>query len=186
MGCAARKLGLDPAQPILVVLGGSLGARAINQAVEAAWTNWTAAGMQVVWQCGALYHAALAARLPQNTPGLQLTAFVQDMTAVYRAADLVISRAGAGTLSELACAGMPALLVPSPNVAEDHQTHNARAFERAGAAVVLPESQLAELNAHVLELMANQDRRAALSAAAYTLALPGATEAIVEHIVQAL
>jgi UDP-N-acetylglucosamine--N-acetylmuramyl-(pentapeptide) pyrophosphoryl-undecaprenol N-acetylglucosamine transferase len=108
------------------------------------------------------------------------------MTAVYRAADLVISRAGAGTLSELACAGVPALLVPSPNVAEDHQTHNAQAFERAGAAVLLPETQLAELNVRVLELMANKDRRAALSAAAYTLALPGATEAIVEYIVQAL
>jgi UDP-N-acetylglucosamine--N-acetylmuramyl-(pentapeptide) pyrophosphoryl-undecaprenol N-acetylglucosamine transferase len=142
--------------------------------------------LQVVWQCGALYHAALADRLPQNTPGLQLTAFVQDMTAVYRAADLVISRAGAGTLSELACAGVPALLVPSPNVAEDHQTHNAQAFERAGAAVLLPETQLAELTVRVLELMANKDRRAALSAAAYTLALPGATEAIVEYIVQAL
>ena len=183
---AAQKLGLNPAQPILVVLGGSLGARAINQAVEAAWPQWTAAGLQVVWQCGALYHAALADRLPQNTPGLQLTAFVQDMTAVYRAADLVISRAGAGTLSELACAGVPALLVPSPNVAEDHQTHNAQAFERAGAAVLLPETQLAELTVRVLELMANKDRRAALSAAAYTLALPGATEAIVEYIVQAL
>ena len=183
---AALKLGLNPAQPILVVLGGSLGARAINQAVEAAWPTWTAAGVQVVWQCGALYHAALAARLPQETPGLQLTAFVQDMTAVYRAADLVISLAGAGTLSELACAGMPAILVPSPNVAEDHQTHNARAFERAGAAVLLPETQRAELTDRVLELMADEDRRAALSAAAYTLALPGATEAIVEHIVQAL
>jgi UDP-N-acetylglucosamine--N-acetylmuramyl-(pentapeptide) pyrophosphoryl-undecaprenol N-acetylglucosamine transferase len=170
----------------LVVLGGSLGARAINQAVEAAWPTWTAAGVQVVWQCGALYHAALAARLPQETPGLQLTAFVQDMTAVYRAADLVISRAGAGTLSELACAGMPAILVPSPNVAEDHQTHNARAFERAGAAVLLPETQRAELTDRVLELMADEDRRAALSAAAQTLALPGATESIVEHIVEAL
>jgi UDP-N-acetylglucosamine--N-acetylmuramyl-(pentapeptide) pyrophosphoryl-undecaprenol N-acetylglucosamine transferase len=99
---------------------------------------------------------------------------------------LVISRAGAGTLSELACAGMPAILVPSPNVAEDHQTHNARAFERAGAAVLLPETQRAELTDRVLELMADEDRRAALSAAARGLALPGATEAIVEHIVQAL
>jgi UDP-N-acetylglucosamine--N-acetylmuramyl-(pentapeptide) pyrophosphoryl-undecaprenol N-acetylglucosamine transferase len=183
---AAQKLGLNPEQPILVVLGGSLGARAINQAVETAWPQWTAAGIQVVWQCGALYHEAIAARLPQNTPGLQLTAFVQDMTVLYRAADLVISRAGAGTLSELACAGVPAVLVPSPNVAEDHQTHNARAFERAGAAVLLPETQLSELNARILELMADDNRRAELSTAARSLALPNATEAIVEHIVQAL
>ena len=183
---AAQKLGLNPEQPILVVLGGSLGARAINQAVETAWPQWTAAGIQVVWQCGALYHEAIAARLPQNTPGLQLTAFVQDMTVLYRAADLVISRAGAGTLSELACAGVPAVLVPSPNVAEDHQTHNARAFERAGAAVLLPETQLSELNARILELMADVNRRAELSTAARSLALPNATEAIVEHIVQAL
>jgi UDP-N-acetylglucosamine--N-acetylmuramyl-(pentapeptide) pyrophosphoryl-undecaprenol N-acetylglucosamine transferase len=81
---------------------------------------------------------------------------------------------------------MPAILVPSPNEAEDHQTHNARAFERAGAAVLLPETQRAELTDRVLELMADKDRRAALSAAAQTLALPGATESIVEHIVEAL
>jgi UDP-N-acetylglucosamine--N-acetylmuramyl-(pentapeptide) pyrophosphoryl-undecaprenol N-acetylglucosamine transferase len=182
---AALRLGLDPHRPILVVLGGSLGARAINQAVAQAWPQWTAEGIQVFWQCGALYYDGLQKQLPE-AKDVHLTAFVQDMPAVYQAADLVISRAGAGTLSELTCAGLPALLVPSPNVAEDHQTHNARALEKGGAALLVPETQINTLSARVLEAFGQPDELATLRRNSLAMALPGATEAIVEHIVQAL
>jgi UDP-N-acetylglucosamine--N-acetylmuramyl-(pentapeptide) pyrophosphoryl-undecaprenol N-acetylglucosamine transferase len=183
---AAVRLGLDPLRPILVVLGGSLGARAINQAVAQAWPQWTAEGIQVFWQCGGLYHESLRKQLPAEAKDVHLTAFVQDMPTLYQAADLVISRAGAGTLSELTCAGLPAFLVPSPNVAEDHQTHNARALENAGAAVLVPETQISTLSERVLEAFRQPDELARLRQNSLALALPRATEAIVEHIVQAL
>jgi UDP-N-acetylglucosamine--N-acetylmuramyl-(pentapeptide) pyrophosphoryl-undecaprenol N-acetylglucosamine transferase len=139
----------------------------------------------VFWQCGALYYDGLQKQLPEALD-VHLSAFVQDMPAVYQAADLVISRAGAGTLSELTCAGLPALLVPSPNVAEDHQTHNARALEKAGAALLVPETQINTLSARVLDVFRQPEELATLRRNSLAMALPGATEAIVEHIVQAL
>lgn len=178
---AKEALGFNPDKKVILVLGGSLGARAINKAVKESYSEWIQAGYQVVWQCGKVYYNALMEEVPQ-IDGLLLTDFVKDMNVVYSAADVIISRAGAGTLSELAIVGKPAILIPSPNVAEDHQTKNARAFSEKGAAVLLPEKNAEELKHRVLDLLENQEDRTLLEKEIKKLAKPYATEAIVTEI----
>lgn len=134
---------LAPDRPILAVLGGSLGARTLNLAVESNLLPIEQSCVQVIWQTGAKYVLPESAKstLPSS---VHLVPFIDDMPAVYAAADLVVCRAGALTLSELAAAGRPAIVVPSPNVTDDHQTHNARALERAGTALVVADSVAAD------------------------------------------
>ncbi|RMG19707.1 MAG: undecaprenyldiphospho-muramoylpentapeptide beta-N-acetylglucosaminyltransferase [Bacteroidetes bacterium] len=137
---AARSLGFDAEKPILLSLGGSLGAATINQALLAGVDQLTAAGVQLLWQCGKRYYEQLQPQLPEH-PGLQLMAFIDDMALAYSAADLVISRAGGSTISELIALSKPAILVPSPNVAEDHQTKNARSLSDRKAAILVPDAE---------------------------------------------
>ena len=182
---AVSALGFDPNRPLVVVLGGSQGARAINQAIEKWAPLWLADGIQVLWQCGALYKTALQKSIVPH-PDLQWMPFLDDMLTVYKAATLVVSRAGAGTLSELACAGLPVVLIPSPNVAEDHQTHNAQALVDKNAAIMVREKDIHTVDSAVRQLIQDEARREALASAIRSLAKPRATEEIVEHIVQAL
>ncbi|MBR3766580.1 MAG: UDP-N-acetylglucosamine--N-acetylmuramyl-(pentapeptide) pyrophosphoryl-undecaprenol N-acetylglucosamine transferase, partial [Muribaculaceae bacterium] len=133
---AKEQLGFDPSRKLVLVVGGSLGARTINDSVAIALDQIIATGAQVMWQTGKIY-AQECSQIAQGKNGVIATAFISDMNVAYRAADLVVSRAGAGTISELQLLGMPVLLVPSPNVAEDHQRKNAQALVDKNAAVML-------------------------------------------------
>lgn len=140
-----ERLGLKREQPTLLVLGGSLGARSLNEAMLAAEDLWRRREeVQVLWQVGKLYAAAMQGTAAAALPNVHARAFVEDMPAAYAAADVVLCRAGALTLSELAVLGKAAVLVPSPNVAEDHQTRNARALAEQGAAWMLSDAEARE------------------------------------------
>lgn len=176
---AREKFGLASDKPTILVLGGSLGARAINKAVAEQLDDLKAENNQVLWQCGKLYEEQYQ-NLSSDT--VKVNAFIQDMNAAYAAADIIISRAGAGTLSELAVVGKPAILVPSPNVAEDHQTHNARAFADEDAAVLLPEVDLEKLADKANQLLKNKDEAVVMANKMKGKALPLATQHIVDQI----
>lgn len=179
---AVRALGFDPRRPLIVVVGGSLGARTINDSVGAALDRLTADGTQLLWQTGRIYADECAARAAGH-PDVRATAFVSDMAAAYRAADLVIARAGAGTISELQTVGVPAILVPSPNVAEDHQRHNAEALATRDAAVMVLDADARDTLADTaVALMADAPRRARLAANAAAMALRDADERIADHV----
>ena len=135
---AVSSFGLDPTLPVALIIGGSLGARTINNSVLAHLDDIRATRVQFVWQTGSYYHAEILRQLAEKgcPANLKVMDFISDMGAAYRAADLVISRAGASSISELCLLGKPSILVPSPNVAEDHQTHNAMALVRREAALI--------------------------------------------------
>ncbi len=136
---ACSMLGLDPSRPVVLSLGGSLGAMTLNKAWKAGHQTLLNEGVQLVWQCGRRYHEELSREIaPAN--GLHLMAFVDNMAAAYAAADLVVSRAGGSTISELVALSKPSILVPSPNVAEDHQTKNALSLTQKQAAVLVKDS----------------------------------------------
>ena len=150
---ALESFGLSPDRKTLLVVGGSLGALTINESLEKSIRDLAAKGIQVIWQTGKNF----GNRGPEACKGLKgvvVTPFISDMAAAYRAADLVISRAGAASISELQALGKPAILVPSPNVAEDHQTHNAMALVKEGAAVLVKDGEAREkLVAEALKLL---------------------------------
>jgi UDP-N-acetylglucosamine--N-acetylmuramyl-(pentapeptide) pyrophosphoryl-undecaprenol N-acetylglucosamine transferase len=132
--------GLSSDKPTLLVTGGSLGAGAINSAVAQALPNWLEKGCQVIWQTGERQYEAY--RHLNSTGAVWVSAFIPDMQVAYAAADAVVSRAGAMAIAELLAMKKPAILVPLPSAAEDHQTHNAKSLSEKGAAVHLPEPQL--------------------------------------------
>ena len=178
-----RALGFDPARPLLLVVGGSLGARTINDSIAAGLDRLTAGGRyQVMWQTGKLY-ADECSRVASGFDGVKATAFISDMACAYRAADIVVSRAGAGTISELQLLGLPAVLVPSPNVAEDHQRKNAMALVEAGAAEMVLDADARERLAGVMtSLLDDEDRRKKLACNIKSMALAGSDEKIVDEI----
>jgi UDP-N-acetylglucosamine--N-acetylmuramyl-(pentapeptide) pyrophosphoryl-undecaprenol N-acetylglucosamine transferase len=177
---ARRRFGLPEEGPVVLVVGGSQGARRLNEAaVEAFDTGGTGEGPGVLHLSGERDYATLA---PQVTrPGCRLLAFTDDFGAALAACDLVVSRAG-GVVWEIAAAGKPALLVPYPYATADHQTKNARHFERAGGAVVVPESEL-DLRRQAGELLADRERLASMGAAMKAAARPGAAAAVAEELV---
>lgn len=135
---AYRFFGFDPNKKTLLVVGGSLGARTLNQSIIAKLDELTKSDIQVIWQTGKFYiESARKAAEPFTSPNLLVTDFVSRMDMAYSIADLVISRAGASSISELCLLAKPVILVPSPNVAEDHQTQNALALVRNEAAVMI-------------------------------------------------
>ena len=168
---------------VLLVLGGSLGSAAINEAMaDALPTLLDDDQTHVVWQAGSRYHEALSERVDDH-PRLRLVEYIDRMDRAYAAADLALCRAGALTCSELSVTGTPAVLVPSPNVVADHQTKNARSMERSGAARLLSESALdARLTDMVIDLLDDADARAEMAAAARTMARPDAAEVIARDV----
>jgi UDP-N-acetylglucosamine--N-acetylmuramyl-(pentapeptide) pyrophosphoryl-undecaprenol N-acetylglucosamine transferase len=135
---AYQFFGFDPNKKTLLVVGGSLGARTLNQSIIAKLDELTKSDIQVIWQTGKFYiESARKAAEPFTSPNLLVTDFVSRMDLAYSIADLVISRAGASSISELCLLAKPVILVPSPNVAEDHQTQNALALVRNEAAVMI-------------------------------------------------
>lgn len=134
---AVRSFGLDPQKKTVLLVGGSLGARTLNNCVMQGLDKIKQSGVQFIWQTGKIYidEARAAVARAGEMPMLYVSDFISDMAAAYRAADLVISRAGAGSISELCLLAKPVILVPSPNVAEDHQTKNALALVNKNAAL---------------------------------------------------
>jgi UDP-N-acetylglucosamine--N-acetylmuramyl-(pentapeptide) pyrophosphoryl-undecaprenol N-acetylglucosamine transferase len=156
---------LDPARPTLLVIGGSLGARVINEAVGAGLEKLAAKNIQLIWQTGKGYYTT-ALRQTEQMKGRNLYAldFISRMDLAYAAADIVISRAGASSVSELCNIGMPAILVPSPNVAEDHQTKNAMALVNKDAALLVKDADATvRLIDTALELVEDPNRQVTLS-----------------------
>lgn len=187
---ARKELGFDPDKPLVAVVGGSLGARTINEAMKRGLAEIIASGASVLWQTGRFYAEeclAFADKFRADTPAatpdrLQVLPFVQRMDLVYAAADLMVSRAGASTISELQILGMPAILVPSPNVAEDHQTKNARALSDAGAALLVSDAEAREkLIQTVLDTFSDKPAIRAMAEKIKSLALPGSDDRIVDE-----
>ena len=171
---------LDSQQKTLLVLGGSLGARRINQLIEQQLPLFEQLGVQVLWQCGKLYYEEYK---KYNSEQVRVLAFIDRMELAYAAADVIISRAGASSVSELCVVGKPVIFIPSPNVAEDHQTKNARAIADKQAAILLRESELNEQFANTFgKLIADEAQQEALSAHIKALAQPNATKDIVNLI----
>lgn len=171
---------LESQQKTLLVLGGSLGARRINQLIEQQLPLFEQLGVQVLWQCGKLYYEEYK---KYNSEQIRVLAFIDRMELAYAAADVIISRAGASSVSELCVVGKPVIFIPSPNVAEDHQTKNARAIADKQAAILLRESELNEQFATTFsKLIADEAQQEALSAHIKALAQPNATKDIVNLI----
>lgn len=179
---ARLSFGLDPDKPTVLVVGGSLGALTLNESLEKGLRTLIDNGIQVIWQTGRNFgnRAQTAAK---GLQGAVITPFISDMGAAYAAADLVVSRAGAGSISELQLLGKPCVLVPSPNVAEDHQTKNALALADRRAAIMVRDAEAREKLINViLELMADPHRLAAMGANISAMAKCDADEHIVDEI----
>lgn len=168
---------------VLVVLGGSLGSRAINEAMAANIESMLVdEKLFVVWQTGKQYFEEMKGRVPAH-PRLRLMEYVDRMDLTYAAADLAVCRAGAITCSELMVTCTPSILVPSPNVAEDHQTHNAKSMESAGAALMIPESEMkARLIEAVRRLREDAAKLSEMEEAARRIARPDAAEQIARDV----
>ncbi len=177
---SAQFFGLSAEKKILLVLGGSLGARRVNQLIEQKLGYFKDLGIQVLWQCGKLYYEEYK---KHDSETIKVKAFIAEMAKAYAAADFIVSRAGAGSVSELCLVGKPTLFIPSPNVAEDHQTKNAMALMEKEAALMLKESELEHQFEPVFEgLMVSEEQQKKLSKNIKKLAMPKATEHIVDEI----
>lgn len=179
---AIQYFNLDSNKKTVLVLGGSLGARRVNQLIEKELANMLSQNVQVIWQCGKLY---LEDYKKYNSANVQVVAFIERMDLVYAAADIVISRAGASSVSELCIVGKPVIFIPSPNVAEDHQTKNAQAIVDKKGALMLKESELESQFSLVFEvLLKDEGKQNQLSENIKSLAMPEATKQIVDEIVK--
>lgn len=181
---AKESLGYDARKPVVFITGGSLGARSLNDAVAASLQRMVDAGVQVMWQTGKLYIDRFAP-VAGGLEGVKAMPFVADMATAYRAADLVVARAGAGTISELQLLGKASVLVPSPNVAEDHQTKNARALSMRDAAVMIPDREIAaRLSEEITSLLADGEKRRSLERNVAAMAMTDSDERIVDQLLK--
>ena len=172
-------------RPVLLVLGGSLGAKSINEAMRHSLdTLHDIVGLQIIWQCGKRYIDDLEKDIDvEDYPRLRLHAYLDDMPAAYAAADLAVSRAGASSCSELMITGTPSVLVPSPHVAGDHQTMNARSMQEQGASEILEDDSLQDtLTELVTRLLADHEQLRRMNDAALAMAKPMAAQDIAEEI----
>ena len=177
---------LDQAKPVVLIVGGSLGARTLNESVISNLELIRKSGAQVIWQTGSFYYAEMIKRLGTNVPeNLYPMEFVSRMDYAYAVADVVISRAGAGTISELCLLAKPCILVPSPNVAEDHQTKNAMALVENNAAIMIKDTDSkARLFTEAFDLLADTNRLKSLSENMKKLGRPDAARDIVDVIME--
>lgn len=190
-GPACARLELDPDLPTVLVFGGSQGARSINSAVVEAFARWRELGLQLVHVTGAAgFEPTLEAwrAAAAGAPRGSVVEYLDDMADAYAVADLVVCRAGATSVAELAAVGLPSVLIPYPNAAGDHQLHNARALERVGAAVVLRDADLARgrLPDLVADLLGDRPRLARMGAAARAWSRPEAARAIARVLLDVL
>ena len=174
---------LDATKKTLLILGGSLGARRVNQLIAKEIDFLLATEIQIFWQCGKLYFEEY--KHFNEKKNVQVVAFIDKMDLIYAASDFVISRAGASSVSELCLVGKPVIFIPSPNVAEDHQTKNAKAIVDNNAAMLLKENELDEKFENVFtDLILNEKKQIELSQNIKKLAKPNATKDIVEQILK--
>ncbi len=174
---------LDANKKTLLVLGGSLGARRINQLIEKELDFLLSQNIQIIWQCGKLYLNDYSKY--NEKENVQVVAFIDRMDLVYAAADVVISRSGASSVSELCIVGKPTIFIPSQNVAEDHQTKNAKAISDKNGAILIRESELeTQFETVFSDLISSESKQAELSQNIKKLAKPNATKDIVEEIVK--
>lgn len=172
--------GLNPEKTTLLVLGGSLGARRINQLIEKELKFFSELGIQLVWQCGRGYYNEYK---KYHSEGIKVYDFLNKMNFAYSVADVIISRAGASSVSELCIVGKPVIFIPSPNVAEDHQSKNARSLVVKQAALMVEEKELADKFEVVFsDLNKFDEQKKLLSENIKALALPDATKNIVDEI----
>ncbi|MDA9026020.1 undecaprenyldiphospho-muramoylpentapeptide beta-N-acetylglucosaminyltransferase [Flavobacteriaceae bacterium] len=172
---------LESEKKILLVLGGSLGARRINQLIESKLDYFKASGIQVIWQCGKLYSDDY--NQYNSSDLVQVHAFINRMDLAYASADFVISRAGASSVSELCVVGKPVIFIPSPNVSEDHQTKNAIAITKNNAALLIAEKNLESSFESEFSIVLNsKSQQELLSENIKKLALREATKTIVDEI----
>jgi UDP-N-acetylglucosamine--N-acetylmuramyl-(pentapeptide) pyrophosphoryl-undecaprenol N-acetylglucosamine transferase len=176
----------SPLKQTVLLTGGSLGARTLNNSILAGLDKLIAADIQLVWQTGKFYYKGIIEKLGEDYhPNIRILEFLNRMDLAYAAADVIISRAGAGTIAELCVVKKPVILVPSPNVAEDHQTKNARALVNENAAVFIADRDAeAQLVDKVLELLADKDAQKKLSVNIGKLALPDADEVIAKEVMK--
>lgn len=177
---------LQPGRPTILVLGGSLGARTINEAVAKALPGWKEKGYQLIWQTGKAWVEKAPALLKDlQAEGMMTMSFISEMNYAYAAADVVVSRAGALSIAEICMAGKASILVPSPNVAEDHQTRNAESLLKRNAALMLRDKEaVSRLSDAVEEILARPGAIEQIGMAAHTLAQPDACEKIVNQILR--
>lgn len=182
---AAAEWRFSPEIKTILIMGGSNGARKLNEAmVQHVDFLHNQLELQIIWQCGIIYHDTLVRQINQNTyPNLRLVPYLENMPATYAITDLAICRAGAGTISELLVTGKPSVLIPSPNVAGDHQNSNAKSILRAGAAIVVSDNEIeSKLPDTVNYLLSEQNILKQMSQAAKALAMPQAAIKIAEMI----
>ena len=184
---AIRSFGLDPQKKLILLVGGSLGARTINESVMQHLDLIKNSDVQFVWQTGKYYNASIMEQLktlgqPKN---LVVTDFISDMGAAYKAADLVISRAGASSISEFCLIGKPVILVPSPNVAEDHQTKNALALVHVDAALYVKDAKApAQLLDLAIKTVNDEQKLNSLHTNILKLALPDSADIIADEVLK--
>lgn len=183
---AVRSFGFDPQKKTILIVGGSLGARTLNESVLAHLEDIKESGIQFVWQTGKYYSAEISERMKgHELSNLVITDFVSDMATAYKAADLVVSRAGAGSISEFCLLGKAVILVPSPNVAEDHQTKNALALVNKQAALYVKDSEAAKLLLPLAIDTAKDDAKLqSLSTNILKMALPDSAEIIAKEVIK--
>ena len=186
---ACRRLGLDPDKKTILLVGASLGARTINESVLNHLDIVKESGVQFVWQTGKYYSASIKERLKgrDDLPMLKVTDFISDIGEAYKASDLVISRAGASSISEFCLIGKPVILVPSPNVAEDHQTKNAMALSDKGAAILVKDSEAVDcLLATAVKLVNDEKQLEKLSRNVSSMAFKDSALKIAEEVIKTI
>ena len=187
---ALAQFGLSPDKKTILLVGGSLGARTINESVLSHLKEIEASGIQFIWQTGKYYNEEVKRRLEESEYKSQLSnlkpqTFISDMAAAYCAADLVISRAGAGSISEFCLIGKPVILVPSPNLAEDHQTKNAMALVNRGAALYVKDSEAAsQLIELAIQTVNDDDKLRSLRENILKMALPDSARIIAQEVLK--
>ena len=183
---AVLTFGLDPKKKTILLVGGSLGARTLNESMLAAWDTLKESGVQFIWQTGKYYYEDITAQLRgQELENVYICDFISSMDAAYAAADLVISRAGAGSISEFCLLGKAVILVPSPNVSEDHQTKNALALVDKDAALYVKDADVTNaLIPLALDAVKDDTRLTQLSKNILTLAFHHSAEVIADEVIR--
>ncbi len=184
---AAAFFGIDAAKKTVLIVGGSLGARTLNQTMIKALPQLAGSDVQFVWQTGKYYFEEAKKSVPNDTANIKVYDFIYKMNYAFAVADVVVSRAGAGTISELCVVAKPCVFVPSPNVAEDHQTKNAQALVNKNAALMVTDANAPkELIVTTIRLVNNETKRNELIENIARLAKPDAANEIVDELIKIL
>jgi UDP-N-acetylglucosamine--N-acetylmuramyl-(pentapeptide) pyrophosphoryl-undecaprenol N-acetylglucosamine transferase len=178
---------LNPDKKTILIVGGSLGARSVNEMIIAGLPTFVEKDIQVIWQTGSYYYQEMLFRAGELAPTVKLLDFIAEMKLAYAAADVVISRAGALSIAELMLMGKPSILVPSPNVAEDHQTINAKALVDRDAAIMVSDKDGKEnLVSVAIQLVNNSEKQSQLAENIKKMAHPNASQDIANEVIKLL